>query len=656
MKQLIFTLCFLVYSFSAFSQEEFSCSDAKILSHQKMAKKTRAGLYANSLLDKYDVHFYFLDINAERDNTLISGAVTIGAKVTATSLDTFCFELNSSMTIDSVVYNNQQLAVSSAGSIRYAKFASPQPINTNMYVKIYYNGDAHVVGGAAIGDGFSSDVSGAWGNECTWSLSEPYSAYEWFPCKQFLQDKADSAWIFVTTSDENKVGSNGLLEGIDVLPNNKVKYRWKTHYIIDYYLISVAIAKYVDYTIYAHPTAMMGDSVPIVNYVYDNPNTLPTFKSKIDSNIMVLEYYSDIMGLYPFHAEKYGHSMAPFGGGMEHQTMTSIGSLGSFSVNSHELFHQWWGDHVTCKTWKDIFINEGFASYGEYLAYDKFRGYQAAQDKMQSVHDNVLQDSFAMVYFTDTTNVGRIFSKRLTYDKGSAVIHTLRFVMGDSLFFKGLREFQSSFAFSTASIDDLHIVLETVSNMSLYDYFHQWLYGEGYPVYSAEYYSNGTNLYLKVTHVTSSPVTPVFKTPLEIKCLSASGDTVIRVDINQNTNTFIIPCSKAITGLEFDPNNWLLNMEDTVIVNPGLISLDVADMEIENNTFIYPNPATDMVLIENQTITDGQYVLREMNGKIITQGILNRKAAINITNLSTGVYFLEIVSPQGKISRKLSKL
>ncbi|MBK8145442.1 MAG: hypothetical protein IPK62_10845 [Bacteroidetes bacterium] len=78
--------------------------------------------------------------------------------------------------------------------------------------------------------------------------------------------------------------------------------------------------------------------------------TLPTFKSQIDSNALVLDYYSEIMGVYPFHAEKYGHCMAPFGGGMEHQTMTSIGSLGSFSVNSHELFHQWWGDHVTCKT------------------------------------------------------------------------------------------------------------------------------------------------------------------------------------------------------------------------------------------------------------------------------------------------------------------
>jgi len=655
MKKHLLFLSLMMISISLFAQEVQTCADTKILSMQRQAKKTRANPYANSLMSQYDVHFYFLDIYAERNNTLIGGVVTIGAKVTASSLDTFCFELNQSMVIDSVVYNNQSLTLGSNGSIRYAVMPNALPLNTNMSVKIYYNGDGHIVGGAAIGSGYSTDNSGLWGNECTWSLSEPYSAFEWFPCKQFLQDKADSAWIFVTTSNENKVGSNGILEGIDSLPNNKVKYRWKTHYIIDYYLISIAVAKYVDYTIYAHPAALNGDSVKIVNYVYDNPLTLPYFKDQIDSNALVLDYYSDIMGLYPFHGEKYGHSMAPFGGGMEHQTMTSIGNLGSFSVNSHELFHQWWGDHVTCKTWSDIFINEGFASYGEYLAYYHFRGWAAAQQKMFDVHDNVLQDSFAMVYFTDTNNVGRIFSKRLTYDKGSAVIHTLRFILGDTLFFKGLKEFQSTFAFSTASINDFHISMETTANTSLYDYFNQWLYGEGYPVYSAEYFSNGSNLFLKVTHVTSSPVTPLFKTPLEIKCTSASGDTTIRININQNTNTFVIPTNKIVTGLSIDPNNWLLNKDDVIVENPSLISLAIDNLDLENNTLIYPNPSNDWVSIENNAINDGHYTLREMSGKVLQSGSMNKKAQLNIASLATGVYLVEIVTPQGTISRKLSK-
>lgn len=157
--------------------------------------------------------------------------------------------------------------------------------------------------------------------------------------------------------------------------------------------------------------------------------------------------------------------MAPFSGGMEHQTMTSAGFLNNFGLNAHELMHQWWGDHVTCKTWKDIFINEGFASYGEYLAYEHFRGLAAAQQDMLDVHDDVLQDPDAQIYFTDTTNVGRIFDSRQTYNKGNAICHSLRFELGDSLFFKGLKTFQSQFSFATAGINDLKVSLENSSGL-----------------------------------------------------------------------------------------------------------------------------------------------------------------------------------------------
>ncbi len=655
MKKILCTFLLLVACSVAYTQASNPCSESKILAHSKLAKKTRAGSYDNSLMNKYDVHFYFLDLKAERTTTVISGATTIGAIVTSTVLDTFCFELNPNLSIDSVVYNNQNLTFSRVAAITYALFPTPLIQNTDAFVKIYYHGDASVTGAGAIGDGFSTGTSGSWGNKATWSLSEPFSAYEWFPCKQFLQDKADSAWVFVTTDSANKAGSNGLLEGVDTI-GNKLRFRWKTHYMIDYYLISIAVAKYVDYTIYAHPAAMPGDSIPIVNYVYNNPATLTMFKPVIDSVPMVLEYFSDLFGLYPFHEEKYGHCMAPFGGGMEHQTMTSIGNLGSFSTNSHELFHHWFGDHVTCKTWKDIFINEGFASYGEYLAYAQFRSYTAAQNKMVNVHNDVLMDPNAMVYFTDTTNVGRIFDSRLTYNKGSAVIHTLRFILGDSLFFHGLKNFQQTYSFSTAGIDDLKTSMESFTGKNLGDYFSQWLYGEGYPTFSAEYASDGNNIFLKITHTTSSAVTPLFKTPLEIKCVSASGDTTVRVDITQNSNTFIIPSGKNITNLVIDSKNWILNTDGTIIKNPNLIPLAISTMELENNIFTYPNPATDKLYIQSELFTGMKFVLKEINGKILRTGDIIHKGSLDISALSSGVYLIEIQTPSGNLTRKVIKL
>ena len=654
------TLCVLIaltlLSFNASSQQHedhSNCADGKANRMMRVKKKTRAGAYDNSLMDKYDVHFYFLDLNIERNSTVISGAVTMESKVTALILDTFCFELNSSLTIDSIIFNgNTQVNYQRVGGIVYTLLPTSLSQNTNMSFKIYYNGNASVVGGSAIGDGFSTGTSQSWGNQVTWSLSEPYSAYEWFPCKQFLQDKADSAYIYVTTSNQNKVGSNGILQGVDSLPNSKVRYRWHTHYPIDYYLISVAVSRYVEYTTYAHPAALPNDSIMIQNYVYNNANTLPTFQNHLDTITLLVEHFSDLFGLYPFHEEKYGNAMAPFGGAMEHQTMTSVGNLGSISLNAHELVHHWFGDLVTCKTWKDIFVNEGLTSYGEYLAYEEFRGWNAAQSRMLGVHTNVMQDPNAMVYFTDTTDVGRIFSSRLTYDKGGAVTHTLRFVLGDSLFFAGLKNYLNQFSFSTASINDLKASLEAFAGVNLSDYFNQWLFGEGHPTFSGEYFSNGTNLFLKVTHTTSSAFTPLFKTPLEIKCTSPSGDTTIKVEINQNTNTFVIPTTKDITNITFDPNNWLINQNGTVVKNPSLIYLNIAQSELEYATMVYPNPASDEVVISCDMDKNANYQLRNMQGQVLLQGTIGK---VDVSHLSSGVYLFDIMTQNGKVSRKFVK-
>lgn len=656
MKNILFSFfCLFFIQVTCAQEKAFSCSEGKTNRLQAIKKKSRAGVYANSLMSQYDVHFYYLDIAAERNNTQVSGFTTIGSIVTSASLDTFCFELNATLTIDSILYNNQSIPFSRVAAITYALLPSSVAQNTNLMIQIFYRGNASLIGGSAIGDGFSSGTSGAWGNQATWSLSEPYSAYEWFPCKQFLQDKADSAWVFVTTDNQNKVGSNGLLEGIDNLPNNKVKYRWKTNYTIDYYLISVAIAKYTEYTTYAHPSALLNDSIPIVNYIYDNPNTLPFVKPYLDSMAMLVEFYSDKFGLYPFSHEKYGHCMAPFSGGMEHQTMTSVGFLQFFDLNAHELFHQWFGDHVTCKTWKDIFINEGFASYGEYLAFEKFYNLAAAQTKMADVHIDVLQDPTASVYFTDTNNVARIFDSRLTYNKGSAVVHTLRFLLGDGLFFAGLKNFQTQYSFSTASIDDLHNSLQSFTGINLNDYFSQWLYGEGYPTYSGEYNFDGNNVFVKVNHITSSVATPLFKTPLEILLVCSNGNTTIKVDINQNSNTFMIPSNKQVVNIKIDPNNWLLNKANLFIKNVNLTTVNVQDFTLANNIEIYPNPIEDFVEIKNSNAENIQFLLTNSNGQKILNGNFNSTYILNCKTLNPGIYFLELNNGGAKTVKKLVK-
>lgn len=655
MKNLFFfILVFTMYSLHA--QDGYQCWLAKHDQQQYITPKTRAGVYPNQLMSRYDMHFYFLDLHVERNTTVIDGAVTLGAKLVSSS-DTFCFELNQNLIIDSIVYNNQAISYNRFGNITYALFGSTVASGSNVFVKVYYHGDAYVPGAAAVGNGFTHNNSNVWGDTAVFSLSQPYSAYEWFPCKQFLQDKADSAWIFITTSNQNLAGSNGLLEGVDTLSaTNQLRFRWKTHYKIDYYLISVAVGKYLDYTFYAHPASLPNDSVKIVNYLYrTNPATYTTIKPVLDSVALMLEYYSDLFGLYPFYQEKYGHCMTPFGGGMEHQTMTSTEYAGSFILLSHELMHHWFGDYVTCQSWKDIFLNEGFASYGEYLCIQHFRGQSFANTKMNTVQNIAMSDTVGSIYFTDTTDVARIFSWEYTYNKGSAVLHTLRFILGDSTFFSAMRDYLITFGFGTANLTDFHISLESSTGAFLNHYFNQWIYGEGYPVYSGQYYSDGDHIFLNVKHRTSASSTPLFHTPLEVKCFSPSGDTIVRVNINSNSDTFKFPSQKIITGLDFDPNNWLMNKVDSVTQNTDLQYVGINETIDDSYIQIVPNPVQNQVMFYSTETSGTKAEILDATGHMIRSIEFNLRTSLPVYFLPRGIYYVRFTSDRGVVVKRFVK-
>jgi aminopeptidase N len=647
---LLVSTCLSTFMSYAQIDDIHHCAKMKLAAFSQIQKQTRASTNDVALMNKYDVHHYHLDIAAENNSLSIGGSTTISASVIANSMDTFAFELHHDLVIDSVQYLGALINFSRLLDMSYAIFPSTVGIGANVSVKIYYHGVCPQTGSSAIGYGFNTDTSPSWGNSVTWSLSQPFSAYHWFPVKQSLQDKADSSSVYITTSNLNKVGSNGILLGVDTLPNNKLKFKWHSKLLIDYYLISVSIANYVDYTIFAHPANLLNDSIRIQNFVYNNPNTLPYFKNSIDTIAQMLSYFSENILLYPFYQEKYGHCMAPFTGGMEHQTMTTQG-LFEFGLNAHELFHQWFGNHVTCKTWSDIFVNEGFASYGEYLALNQFRGYTAAQSSMKKVHASVKTQPSGSVFFTDT-NVARIFDSRLTYDKGAAVIHSLRYVLGDSLFFKTLSTFQTQFSFSNASIQDFKLVAENVSGINLTQFFNQWIYGEGYPVIKAEYANSNDAIVLNIKHQGSMPSNSLYKMPLEITCVSPSGDTTVVVNLVSNSDTFYFPSNKQITNLKIDPNNWIIDSVKSITPN---LALDLSFIESQSSDLVlYPNPAREFVFIQSKKQFHS-YQIFDLNGKQITGEVTINDAKISTTNLSNGNYYFKFFNLERKcILKKVS--
>jgi aminopeptidase N len=630
---------------TTYAQEHF-CATHKQKYFQKSYGKAANNQQLN-LMNGYDVKFHHINLNIERNSTVISGNVRTIAQVVVETLDTFGFELHSNHIIDSVVNSTgERLTVQHQSNFGYVVFNQPKIKNSLVDVNIYYHGDASVTASAAIGSGFTTGTSTRWGNQATWSLSQPYSAYEWFPCKQALQDKIDSVYTYVTTSNENKVGAIGLLKNVINLPNNKVQYQWQSTLAVDYYLISVAVAKYVEYNTYAH---IDGDSMLIQDYIYDNPATLTTLKPELDKTAPMLEGFSNLFGKYPFWKEKYGHAMAPFSGGMEHQTMTSIGII-NFSIVAHELGHQWFGDHVTCKTWKDIWLNEGFATYCEYLALELLSPSEAPAD-MLAVHNTVMSQPDGSIWFEDTTNVSRMFSSRLTYNKAGAFVHILRYELNnDSLFFAILKLYQKQFAFGTANTSDFKTLLEQQSGKDFTQVYNQWFYGQGYPTFNVAWNQKNDTLYLLARQTTSS-TTPLFITPVEYKITFAGGDTTIRVMHNQNQMWFKMPINKAVSSITIDPNNWIINRgtatKDVTIV--GVSELN----QNQTNINVIPNPAQNQIQITGVNASSKVVVFDALGNVQISTSLKNNM--LEITHLIPGLYWVEVQDGKQKSYTKFIK-
>lgn len=342
--------------------------------------------------------------------------------------------------------------------------------------------------------------------------------------------------------------------------------------------------------------------------------------------------------------------MAPFGGGMEHQTMTTQGNF-NFTLTAHELAHQWFGNKVTCGSWKDIWVNEGFASYAEYLAYELINPNQA-RPHMNSFHDQAMSEPGGSIYVDDTSNVGRIFSSRLSYKKGAALVHMIRYLVNDdAVFFQGLRDYLATYAYATAYGTDFKSSMENTSGVSLTALFEDYYFGEGYPTFSLRYKksSNG-RVYLKLLQTTSMPsITPLFRIPVEIKLLSASGDTTIKMMSDAPEVLFDFEYSRNVSTAQIDPNQWILNQSGSVLQDNTLS----IENEWENQSVsIFPNPASDIVQLKNFTIGEPVYIY-EANGKLVQTIQINSSIeTVQIKTLAAGVYQIKSKNKSFKLIKQ----
>lgn len=577
-----------------------------------------------------DVKFYHLNLNIENTTNAISGNVLIRSAALTEAVDTVALELHANLAIDSIHAALSGGAFQPAGLNRNGaelNIILPFSANTGQIIetRVFYRGTPPVSGSFPTSGFFA-------GNGHKFSATPPYNAYTWFPCKQDLTDKADSSWFFITTAQNQKALSNGRLERIVPLDNNKARWEWKSSYPIAYYLIAFVVGNYTENSFYWKPTGRT-DSMLVSYYNYSNSQTP-----------QILQVFSNLFGLYPFYAEKLGMAAITLGGGIENQTI--IG-MGPGAPESHEIMHQWFGDHVTAASWKDIMLSEGFAEWGISI-WEEFKNGSsdaaARINRCNSFESNALGNSGSVYGRTmDTSSVIGVFlNKNIYYDKGAMVINALRFeVNNDELFFSGLRNYLTQFGGKSASAVDLKRVMEQTTGIDLKDFFDGWYYGEGNPRFNITWNNMQDSLYLRINETTNAPSNPLIKTSLELKLQRTLGDTVIRVYIDKNICDFKLPVSGTITGIVTDPNQWIVNAKGSITKD---VNLSTENIQRIPDWIAAPNPATNQLTLISNKPSKPQAELRltDLSGRLILKLNISFNASFSLPELDPGIYLISI--------------
>jgi aminopeptidase N len=500
------------------------------------------------------------------------------------------------------------------------------------------------------------------------TLSEPYAAQSWWPCKDDPADKLDSIKITVTVPNDLTVASNGTLENVTMNPNNTTTYYWNEKYPITTYLVSLAIAPYATFSdsFEYEPNKFM----PIDYFVY--PQHLELAKEVFKPLPDMLKLYSESFGIYPFVEEKYGHAEFEWGGAMEHQTCTSIGYVGNLweTVYAHELAHQWFGNLVTCRDWHNIWMNEGFATFSEAwwleYAYDK----TAYHTYINTYLDN--QDSWAVQpIYRYTIDQPQTLFHRTVYTKGMWILHMLRHILGDETFKNILSTYPNDpkFFHKDVTTEDFRDFCEEKSGIDLDWFFQQWIYQPYYPVYHWGYIHSEENeqhyLNLLIEQKQSElGYEHLYKMPIDISIFYPDGSKEILVVWDSlSIQTFKFPIKTAPLELEFDPDIWVLKRAQQIPVTKIHFEGNLStSFELYSN---YPNPFNSITHIPFSLDTSGYVTLEifDLTGRKIktildewiSGGEIVTWDGTNDTGqwVASGIYIYQIKFEDLKIARKM---
>lgn len=636
MKNIFYLLLF--FAGICFSQTDNHSFDKIIEAEAKSASK-KLLFKANQHTANYDITYHRFDWNIDPSIAFISGTVTT-TFTAKENMSSIVFDLDDAMTVSSVTQNSTPLSFTQNASDELVITLSGTLLQgQSTTVAITYSGNP-------ISSGFGSfEQTTHNSSPIIWTLSEPYGAMAWWPCKQDLTDKINEIDVYITAPQQYVAVSNGLEQSQTTNGGFKTTH-FKHQYPIPAYLIAIAVT---NYEVYSHTVANNENPFEIVNYVY--PENLTTAQSSTGITVDIMNIFSTLFEEYPYADEKYGHAQFGWGGGMEHTTVSFMGGF-SRDLIAHELAHQWFGDKITCGSWKDIWLNEGFATYLNLLAIENLDGENTFKAYRQSYVNNITSEVDGAVYLNDldTTNVSRIFNGRLSYRKGSMVLHMLRKKLGDAQFFSGLQNYLAdpNLAFSYAKTPDLISHMEAVSGLDLTEFFNDWIYNQGYPSYNLSWYQPTTNqIKITVNQTQSHNSVSFFEVPLPVRIIGTNNKMLdVILDNTFNGEEFTEDISFTVADVQIDPDFHIISKNNSATLN-----VDNQFSEVELS--VYPNPTSNNLSI-NKPPTEliKNVLIYNSLGQLIKK---DPSDYISVSELTPGLYYIKVITDKQTLNQSFLK-
>jgi len=520
----------------------------------------------------FDVSHYALDLRIDPEAATIAGSVIIHLDFPGGVVpDTLVFDLVPTLAVDAIdaqgtpldySRNNEELLI-----------LAPTGLSSPTELRIDYHGATLPHGNFNAGMLFrgTGDSPDNPGDRIVFTVSEPWSAHSWWPCKDHPADKATVS-IAVTVPDTMRVVANGLLTGeSDVEPDWR-RFVWETAYPLSTYLVCVNVSRYVEWS---EDCAAAAGPLPLTYHVHPDQETAA--RSDFEPTCEMITFMESLCGPYPFASERYGQVGIKWGGAMEHQTCSSIGSFaftgdGRFAtLLLHELAHQWFGDLITPAVWADIWLNEGFATYCEALWLEETQGREAYFHKMWRIGPDQHPDLFTGDGVL--TDPDPILPNTLIYHKGAWVLHMLRGAIGDAAFFRFLHDYVAdpARAYGHVTTTDMIAAASTAAGTDVSSLLQPWLETTAAPQLSwaidGNPLSDGRTRYTLYLH---QDQTLIFDLVLPVRLTTTAGVYDRRVRLDTRRADFRWDLAGDLLSVELDPEGWLL-LTDGELPPPAVV-------------------------------------------------------------------------------------